>query len=158
MRQACLLLLTLWLNSAQAQTDSTLPVQGNRAPSFILRDGKALQSITMPYMKKIVLLYFWSSNDILSGLYNDWLKRLTKKYRNASYQNAEGFEVIAVAVQTDRDGWQEAIKTDSLGGFVHGIAAKGFLDEVCVKYNILEIPSRVLIDEEGVILSVNPTM
>jgi outer membrane protein OmpA-like peptidoglycan-associated protein len=146
------------LMSGAAQTDSTLPVAGNNAPSFILRDGKAIQSVTFPYMKKIVLLYFWSSTDLVSGLYNDWLKRLVRNYRNTSYQNAEEFEVMAIAVQTDRNGWQQAIKEDSLDVFVNGIAAKGFLDEVCLRYNITEIPARILIDEEGKILSVNPTM
>jgi outer membrane protein OmpA-like peptidoglycan-associated protein len=141
-----------------AQADSSLPIAGNKAPSFILRDGKALESVTMPYMHKITLLYFWSSTDLVSGLYNDWLKRLSKKYRNTSYQNADGFEIIAIAVQTDRAGWQETIKNDSLGVFVNGIAAKGYLDEVCLKYNVTEIPARILIDEEGKILSVNPSM
>lgn len=151
------ILLFFWVCLAAQPTDSVLS-EGAKAPSFILRDGRAIRSVTMPYMKKIVVLNFWSTTDVLSQLYNDWLKRLLKRFRTANYTNAEGFEVISVAVQSDRESWQEAVRTDSMGMFVNGIAQRGFSEEVCAKYQVTEVPTLILIDEQGKIVSINPSM
>lgn len=156
MRSALLIIFSSVVFSLQGQPADL--AAGSKAPSFILRDGNTIRSVTMPYMRKIVVMHFWKTGDILCELYNDWLNRLSKKYRYAAFSNAEGFEVIAVAVQDDREAWQRAIAEDSLGAFVNGIASRGFSEEVCVKYGISEVPSLVMINEEGTVISVNPSM
>ena len=153
-----LILLVLLFSSQLVTAQETEIKAGNKAPSFILREGHTMHSVTMPYMKKIVLLHFWSSTDLVSGLYNHWLKRIAARYKQAAYKNAEGFEIIAIAVQSDAKSWKESIAQDSLHIFTNGFAGKGFNEEVCRKYNILKLPSRILIDENGIILSVDPTM
>lgn len=142
-----------------SQQDSLLLKAGSRAPSFILNlQENTIQSYTMPYMRRIILLHFWSSNVKKSRVANKYLNRLAERYKNAQYRNAEGFEIIAVAVQTDKNAWKEAIITDTLSNFTHGIAIRGYSDEVCKKFGVTTLPTDILIDDNGTILSINPKM
>ena len=150
----CLLNISL----AFGQKDTLRISPGQTAPPFIMQvKGSAIQGITMPYMKKIVLLHFWNNNE-QSRHQNKQLKKLAQRYRNASYKNAEGFEVIAIAVQADKKSWQEAISRDTLNNFTHGIAPKGFDDEACKKYGVTSLPADFLINESGKVIAINPRM
>lgn len=140
-----------------AQTDSLLIKVGSRAPSFILNlQENTIQSFNMPYMKRIVLLNFWSSNIKKTKTTNRYLNRLAERYKNTVYKNADGFEIISVAVQNDRHAWNDAIKNDTLTNFTHGIAIRGYNDDVCKKYGVTQVPTQILIDETGIVLAVNP--
>lgn len=139
--------------------ESQLIRPGTKAPSFILYlQGNTIQSYTMPYMRRIVLLHFWSSSIKKSRAANKYLDRLAQRYKNAHYRNAEGFEIVAVAVQTDKNAWQEAIEYDTLSHFTHGIALRGYNDDVCRKYGVTNLPTDVLIDDNGLVIAVNPSM
>ncbi|MDX2173053.1 MAG: OmpA family protein [Bacteroidota bacterium] len=143
------------LNSI-AQTELKV---GDKAPAFILNmQQNSIQSFPMPYLGRIVLMHFWSSTVTKSKLSNKFLNRLAGRYKNALYRNAEGFEVVAVAVQSDKKAWNETISTDSLSNFMNGIAVRGYNDEVCKKFGITSVPKDILIDEMGVIIAIDPRM
>lgn len=129
---------------------------GDKAPSFILTLQKnSIQSFSMPYLNRIVLVHFWSSTVTKSKAYNKHLNRLTGRYKNALYRSAEGFETIAIAVQSDKNAWSETIKNDSLNNFINGIAFRGYNDEICKKFGVTSVPYDILIDEAGTILAIN---
>ena len=150
------LLITL-LTSAQG-TQSFTPLNvGDKAPDFIVNtDENTIQSYLLPHMKHIVLLHFWTTDMPLVKQENLYLKRLLARYENASYQNAEGFEIVSVAIQKDFDAWRNTIKTDSLMGITHGIAPHGLRDDISRKYMVEKVPTDYLIDENGVIIAINP--
>jgi outer membrane protein OmpA-like peptidoglycan-associated protein len=159
MKNIRIILLLLIFQSSFGQNDSSLIKPGERAPAFILGlPENGIQSFTMPHMHRVVLLHFWSSNVPKSKAQNKFLNRLTDRYKDAMYTNADGFEVIAIAVQTDKNGWLETIKNDSLTNLTHGIAIRGYQDEVCKKYGVTTLPSDVLIDENGIVLAINPRL
>lgn len=142
-----------------SQSDSLVIKVGAHAPSFIVNlQENTIQSITMPYMRKIVLLHFWSSNVKKSRTANKLLNKLAERYKNAQYRNADGFEIIAIAVQTDRNAWKEAIANDTLTNFTHAIALRGYSDDVCKKFGVSSLPTSILIDETGIVIAVNPKM
>lgn len=133
---------------------------GEQAPPFVVNRGEnAIQGISMPYMNKIVLLHFWSTNLPQSKIVNKHLVRLHEKYSEADFINAAGFEIIAIAVQNDQKSWKDGISRDSTSHFINGIAGKGLEeDDVCKKFNILSVPADVLIDETGKIVQLNPRL
>ncbi|MCE3260077.1 MAG: cell envelope biosis protein OmpA [Bacteroidetes bacterium] len=141
-----------------SQTVTSGPLKpGDKAPSFILQvQQNSIQSFSMPYLNRIVLLHFWSSTVSKSKAYNKYLNRLAGRYKNALYRNAEGFEIIAIAVQSDRRAWDETVKNDSLDNFINGIANRGYNDEICKKFGVTSVPNDILIDESGTIIAVNP--
>ncbi|MCU0360432.1 MAG: OmpA family protein [Bacteroidia bacterium] len=147
-----LLFFTL-AHSAASQTAKSLK-PGDKAPAFVVNRGEnAIQGITMPYLNKIVLLNFWSTTSPSAREKNVHLRKIFEKYAEVDYINAEGFEIISIAVQNDQKAWQEAIQKDSLSSFTHGIALKGFTaDDVCLKFGITQIPSNIIIDERGEVI------
>src|SRR5207253_9328885 len=98
---------------------------GATAPSFVLNlPENTIESYQMPHMRRIVLLHFWSSNVIKSRSANKFLNRLAERYKNSVYRNADGFEIIYIAVKTYKYSWADAIKNDTLTNFTHGIAMR----------------------------------
>ena len=132
---------------------------GDKAPSFVLNlQQNSIQSFPMPYLSRIVLVHFWSSTVTKSKANNKFLNRLAGRYKNTLYRSAEGFEIIAIAVQSDKKAWVESITTDSLNNFINGVAVRGYNDDICKKFGITSVPKDLLIDENGVIIAVDPRM
>ncbi len=88
MKYKLLILFVVLFTVSFSQKDSLLIKSGSRAPSFILNlQENTIQSFTMPYMRKIILLHFWSSNVKKSKSVNKYLNRITERYKNAQYSN-----------------------------------------------------------------------
>ena len=113
----------------------------------------------MPYLNKIVLLHFWSTTSANAKTNNLFLNSIAEKYFESDFINAEGFEIISIAVQSDQRSWEETIKKDSLVNFIHGIAIKGFTkDDVCLKFGVSKTPTDIVIDETGQVVLINPRL
>lgn len=110
----------------------------------------------MPYVSRLVLLHFYSTSVAKSTFYNKPFNRLAKRYKNSIYKGAEGFEVIEIAVQSDKNAWMEGIAKDTLTDVVNGIAVRGYNDDICKKYGVNSLPTDILVDEAGVIVAMNP--
>ncbi len=115
-----------------------------------------MQGFSMPYMGRVVLLHFYSTSVERSMFYNKPFDRLAKRYKNAMYKNSEGFVVLEIAVQSDKTAWNETIAKDSLNEVVHGIAPRGYNDELCKKFGITEVPTDIIVDETGSVIAINP--
>lgn len=156
MEKKILLFLLLAVN-LQAQQDTSLIRVGTKAPPFLLQlQENSLQSFAMPYMNRIVLLHFWSNSVPASSSKLQHLEKTAHNYRNTSFNMAEGFEVVCIAVQTDRKDWTDRIVRDSLNDMTHGIAIRGYKEEVCSRYGVKQLPATILIDEKGMVQSINP--
>lgn len=132
---------------------------GDKAPTFLINlQQNTIQAFSMPYLNRIVLIHFWSSTVSKSKQNNKFLNRLAHRYKNAIYRSAEGFEVVAVAVQSDKKAWAESVATDSLSNFINGVAIRGYNDEVCRKFGVSQLPTDILIDENGIVIAINPRM
>jgi outer membrane protein OmpA-like peptidoglycan-associated protein len=137
-------------------SSQTIPI-GNKAPSFILNLANfGMQGFSMPYLNKVVLIHFYNTAVIKSKKNNKSIDRLALRYKDALYRNCEGFEVIAVAVQSDRKAWMDGISEDSLDNVVNAIALKGYNDDVCRKFGINTVPTDIMIDENGEVIAINP--
>lgn len=157
MRNNLLIILFFISSCVMAQADGDGLKVGDIAPSFVLNvQQNSIQSFNMPYMNRIVLIHFWSTNVAKSKANNKFLNRIAGRYKNALYRNAEGFEVIAVAVQSDKTAWNASIKEDSLNNFIHGVAFRGYNDEICKKYLVNKVPTDILVDQTGAVIAVNP--
>jgi len=142
------------ISIAQNSTFNVKP--GDKAPGFVLNQQNSLQSFNMPYLNSAVLLHFWSTAVPESKKKNRSLNRMAGRYKSAIYKTADGFEVVSIAVQSDKKAWIEDIQNDSLTNFNNCIAQKGFNDDVCKKYGITSLPADVLIDENGYVIAINP--
>ncbi len=141
-----------------SQTETSPIKPGDKAPGFILTQQNSIQSFALPYFNRVILMHFWSTSVPQSKAKNRSLNRLAGRYKNAIYKNADGFDLIAIAVQSDKRAWNEDVRVDSLTNFINGIAQKGYNDDVCKKYGVTSLPADVLIDENGIVIAINPKM
>ncbi|MCC6369475.1 MAG: hypothetical protein IT236_00575 [Bacteroidia bacterium] len=167
MRYLIIVLLALCCANIKAQSISAIlaenskrPIQvGDSAPDIIATVGdNSIRSFALRKLKRITLLHFWNSFEPNTKIDQGHLYRLWEHYKNASFINANGFDVIAIAVQSDLKLWQSAIQNDSMAVFSHALAIRGFDDLVCKNYNVSATPYDILVDEKGIVIAINPKM
>jgi outer membrane protein OmpA-like peptidoglycan-associated protein len=131
---------------------------GDKASPLVLTDNQGtLQSLTFPYLNKLVLVHFWASSVAKSKPFIPRAIDLQSRYNSVAYRNAEGFEVISVALQSDKNAWREDLTAMGMDKIINLIAVKGYKDISVCNFKISQLPVTLLIDEMGTIVLVNPT-
>lgn len=142
-----------------SQEEISTPAKVNVAPSLSLTlPDNSTKIVSFPWQKKLVLLHIWSAETPQVATSHNMLRSVGERYRKAYYKTAEGFEVMTLAVKTDRKVWKEVLQRDSLTAFTNGITAQGQEEAILKSYDISNLPHDVLIDETGRIVAVNPGM
>lgn len=129
------------------------------AMSF-LESGKTAPDFTQPkvdgtIMKlsdlkgKVVLLDFWAAWCGPCRKENPNVVKLYEKY------NKDGFTVMSVSLDKDKQAWLDAIKKDNLIWPNHVSDLKFWQNEAAKQYKVTGIPFTVLIDREGKIIDTN---
>ncbi len=118
---------------------------GSEALDFTLltKDGKEVKLSS--FRGKYVLIDFWAS----------WCQPCRRENPNSvkvyKQYNSNGFEILGVSLDKDRDAWIKAIKDDGLT-WTQVIDPDG---NVANKYNVSSIPSTFLLDKDGKIIAKN---
>ena len=123
--------------------------KGSIAKQFTSTDinGNTL-SLADYFGKKYVLLDFWASWCVPCRQGNPHLIELYNKYKD------RGFEIIGVADDNNTpEAWKKAVKTDNIGIWKHILRGNKDLD-LSESYGIHALPTKVLINKEGVIVDV----
>lgn len=149
-----LLLILAWAGSKIYKTPNQK--KGVAAQDFVgyLSNGDSIQ--LSDYKGKIVLLHFWGSWCAACRKHNKVLVKLYKKYKNVQFENGGQLNIISVAIETNKTHWLKAIKNDGLEWLAHVSDLKRFKDHVAILYGIREIPATFLIDQNGMVVAVNP--
>lgn len=133
-------------------------IVGETAPDFEAKkpDGSTLK--LSDYRGKVVLLDFWGTwcGPCLSEI--PALVQIYNKYKNTQFGEANGFEIVAVAMDKDKAKWENVIKQRGMNWQGHVSDLKRMRGEVGALYKVREIPTKYLLNEKGVIISVNPTV
>ena len=130
--------------------------QGIKASEInaILPDGS---EFALSQLKgKYVLLDFWGSwckpcreeHPKLVDLYNKF---------HPGNNDGSGFEIVSFGVERNPENWQRAIKDDQLEWPYHFVSTNLFDHPVVEAYKVKQIPTRFLINPEGIIIAVDPT-
>ena len=128
---------------------------GNLAPDFTasMPDGK---DFTLSSLQgKWVLVDFWGSWCGPCRQANRNLVKLYDQYHGKKFKDADGFEIVSVGIETNRDNWLNAIRADGLDWPYHVSSMKRLRDPVALQYGIREIPTTILLGPKGNILAVN---
>lgn len=135
--------------------------KGEKAPEFIgmLPGDSALKLSDL--RGQIVLLDFWGSWCGPCIQEAPGLIKLHEKYDRAAFSGAEGFAIVSIAVEKNKDRWINAIERLGLIWPYHLLDPvsnfKFFDSPIANEYGVKQLPTKFLIDENGKILDVNPT-
>lgn len=122
---------------------------GKAAPDFTQpkADGSTMKLSDLK--GKVVLLDFWASWCGPCRKENPNVVRLYEMYKN------DGFTVMSVSLDKDRQPWLDAIKKDNLSWPNHVSDLKFWQNEAAKQYKVTGIPFTVLIDKDGNIINKN---
>lgn len=129
---------------------------GEQATDFsaVLADGSSFQLSSL--RGNYILLDFWGSWCGPCRSENPMLVALYEETRGKAYTGASGFQIVSVAIETNRDRWQRAVEQDGLRWKFHIAEFDRFSSPLAKLYGVREIPTKYLIGPDGNILLVNP--
>ncbi len=107
---------------------------------------------------KYVLLDFWGSWCGPCRLSHPGLVELYNYFQNQHFTDADGFEIVSIAIDQNKDSWIAAIKADGLIWPYHLVAMGGFDTPMIKSYHVRQVPTKFLINPKGIIIAVDPTL
>jgi len=141
----------------KSQSPSDALQIGDKLPSIVVTTSEnSIQSFNFPYGNKIMLVHFWTSSapKSLKDFYKFAL--IHKKYANESYKTCDGFDMLTIALQSDKKEWQRDISKYKLESLNNGICLKGFNDFNIRNFKLSQVPTTYLVNEFGKIIAIDP--
>ncbi len=121
---------------------------GGEAPEFT-QETPAGEALSLSDLRgKVVLLDFWASWCGPCRRENPNVVRVYNKYKD------QGFEILGISLDQNRDRWLQAIEADGLE-WRHVSDLNGWQNAVAQQYKVRSIPQTYLLDEEGNIIAKN---
>ena len=131
--------------------------KGDIAPDFktSLIDGSSFELSDL--RGNYVLLDFWGSWCPPCRRDNPNLVELHNQFGDKSFQDADNFHIVTIALEKNDRAWKKASEKD---GFTwkHQIVQESKLvlsAPLAIKYNVKDVPSKFLINPDGEVLGVN---
>jgi len=121
---------------------------GGEAPNFSQETPEGEQLSLRDLRGKVLLIDFWASWCGPCRRENPNVVRMYQKYKD------QGFEILGVSLDSNRDRWLGAIAADGLTWYQVS-DLKGWQNAVAKQYGVSAIPHTVLLDAEGRIIARN---
>lgn len=102
---------------------------------------------------QLVLVDFWASWCRPCRIENPVVVKAYRKYKNKSFENAEGFTVFSVSLDRTENAWKRGVDDDKLEWPYHISDLKGWYSKYAAAYGVRSIPSNFLVDGEGKIIA-----
>ncbi len=134
-------------------------VNGEVAPNFVAAIPSDPSWEFDELKGNYILLDFWGSWCGPCLQENPQLVDLYQKYNGKQFKDAEGFEIVSVAIERSEKSWKRAINRYGLEWPYHVLDLatnmKFFDSEIAGKYGVKQLPTKYLINPKGYIIGVN---
>ena len=115
-------------------------------PDLTLPDTKAQPQSLSQLSGKVILLSFWSVNDVSLKMLNTEYLELYRKY------NSKGLEIYQISVDTDKTAWARAVAEQQLP-WISVCDGFGANSPSISTYNVQKLPANFIIDRSGSIIA-----
>jgi len=136
---------------------SPMSNEGKQAPDFTY-DLISGESFTLSDLQgEYVLLDFWGSWCPPCRRDNPNLVRLYDEFHGKSFNDANNFNIVTVALEKNNRRWEKAAIKDGFK-WKHQIVTEArivLMSPIAQKYAVKDIPAKFLIDPKGNIVGVN---
>lgn len=95
---------------------------------------------------KYVLIDFWGSWCRPCRVEAPLLKQFYKEWHDKSFKDAQGFEVLSIAIESNRAAWEEARIEDTAYWPYHILELDQFNSALVKSFGVKMIPSKFLLD------------
>jgi len=116
-----------------------------------LRDTSGRAVSTAALRGNYVLVDFWASWCGPCRRLNPDLKKLLSQYQG------KGFEIMGISLESDVDAWKKAIVLDDLP-WLQLLDDNAFKGVLAKNYDIIGIPTKILLDPTGKVIAFNPSL
>ncbi len=133
-------------------------IQGQKAIEIVdkLPDGSRFSLLELK--GQYVLLDFWGSWCGPCIESHPALVQLYKRFHGQTFTDATDFEIVSIALESNDRNWQYIILEDQLYWPYHLLGSEMFDSPIAKAYNVKQLPTKFLINPQGLILAVDPSM
>ncbi|MDB5272405.1 MAG: redoxin family protein [Chitinophagaceae bacterium] len=123
---------------------------GDQAPDFTIlnQEGKPIKLSSL--RGNVVLVDFWASWCMPCRMANTEIVPVYHKYASL------GFDMFSISLDSKKEPWINAIRNDKMDWPHHGSDFKGWESAVAKLYAIESLPSSFLLNENGIIIALDP--
>jgi thiol-disulfide isomerase/thioredoxin len=132
--------------------------EGEQFAAFTVQLADGTQFDLNTLRGRYVLIDFWGSWCGPCRRENPGLVSLYSKYGNEAGSESSTFEIISIALEKNRASWEKAVRQDGLIWPYHIVEDTKFSGPLAKKFGVREIPTKYLLDKEGKVLLVNPSI
>jgi len=152
-----LIFLVLILSRALYMTPSYQ--KGEQAPNFEARLLNGHPFALTALRGRYVLVHFWGSWCGPCRRENPTLRQLWLEFKGRNFSDADGFEIVSIAIELDENRASRAIKQDALSWEYHivdiGQSLRFFDAPISDLWGVNQVPTNFLLNREGEIIGYN---